>query len=374
MARGQPGDQIAGEAVELGTRAGADGDKDRDVLGKRRGDKGAKAAPIGLALAEFVDDDQIGGQALLRLGSDLFQRRNIQRAAAGQRAKVLGDKAFAHIRKQAQHHIGLVAACDFTVFLDSTGQAQAIALQPLRQGKKQPVRGPASIECDCCQHGHCTCCLHVPTLGPAAKKGTDMPQADQICAVILAGGRGTRMGGADKALLILDQGRLVDIVAARIGAQVARVAINANGAPARFSPLHLPVLEDPLPDHPGPLAGVLAGMEWADRIGATHLISVAVDTPYFPADLARKLSAKGFAIARSADDGRMHPTFGCWPAAMAPALRTALINGERRVGQWALDKGAAVVDFPQAAAFHNINRPEDLAEALGRPAQRPPHG
>ncbi len=188
-----------------------------------------------------------------------------------------------------------------------------------------------------------------------------MPQPHQICAVILAGGRGTRMGGTDKALLPLGDSRMIDHVATRIGRQVARVAINAGGNAARFAPLDLPVLPDTLPDFPGPLAGVLAGMEWGAGIRASHVISVAVDTPYFPDDLAARLAAGGFAIARSADDGRVHPTFGCWPVALRDDLRAALRRGERKMGRWAMEEGASVVDFPQAAAFHNINRPEDLS-------------
>lgn len=191
------------------------------------------------------------------------------------------------------------------------------------------------------------------------------PATAPLCAVILAGGRGTRMGGMDKAMLPFGDMRMVDHVAARIGQQVAHLAINANGDPARFAPLDLPVLPDPLPDHPGPLAGIIAGMDWAAALGASHVISVAVDTPYFPVDLVARLSTAGFALAQSSDDGRMHPTFGNWPVALRDSLFAALQRGERKMGLWAQQAGASPLPFPQAQAFHNINTPNDI------PATRP---
>ena len=93
-------------------------------------------------------------------------------------------------------------------------------------------------------------------------------------AIILAGGRSTRMGGGDKGLREVGGQRLIDRVIARIAPQCGVIALNANGDPARFADLGLPVLPDSLPDHPGPLAGVLAGMDWAASLGAEAVISV----------------------------------------------------------------------------------------------------
>lgn len=109
--------------------------------------------------------------------------------------------------------------------------------------------------------------------------------------VILAGGRATRMGGGDKGLLPLGEGRLIDHVLERLGGQVSGIALNANGDPARFSDLGLPVIPDTLPDYPGPLAGVLAGLDWAAEAGTETIVTVAADTPFFPRDLVATLDA-----------------------------------------------------------------------------------
>lgn len=193
--------------------------------------------------------------------------------------------------------------------------------------------------------------------------------------VILAGGLASRMGGGDKGRLLLGGRPILDHVLARFAPQVRALALNANGKAARFDDLGLPVLPDDLPDHPGPLAGVLAGMEWAARKGATHVISVAADTPFLPRDLAAKLSAAGdFAIAASQDDsGRLwpQPTFGLWPVALRADLRQALNGGLRRIRDWADPHGAAYVAFDTTEGvdpFFNINTPDELlaAEALAR--------
>ena len=109
--------------------------------------------------------------------------------------------------------------------------------------------------------------------------------------VILAGGLATRMGGGDKALREVAGQRLFDRVIDRLRPQVAGMAINANGEPDRFAEFALPVVPDDVADFPGPLAGVLAGMEWAASEGASHILTVAADTPFFPADLVARLSA-----------------------------------------------------------------------------------
>lgn len=187
-----------------------------------------------------------------------------------------------------------------------------------------------------------------------------------IFGVILAGGEGRRMGGADKALLPLGGRPLVAHVADRLGPQVAALAISANGDPARLAGLGLPVLADARPC--GPLAGVLAGLRWAEGQGATALVSVAVDTPFFPCDLVPRLclaaesTPAGLAIAESG--GRLHPTFALWPVMLAPALAAFLASGAKpRVMDFARAQGAAAAPWAGEEAFLNLNTPEDLRRA-----------
>jgi molybdopterin-guanine dinucleotide biosynthesis protein A len=191
-------------------------------------------------------------------------------------------------------------------------------------------------------------------------------------AIILAGGRSTRMGGGDKGLREVGGERLIDRVIARIAPQCGPIALNANGDPARFADLNLPVLPDSLPDHPGPLAGVLAGMDWAASIGADAVVSVAADTPFFPRDLVERLQAaagpSGLALAASPDEtGKLwhHPTFGLWPVALRDDLREALKGGLRKVVLWTDRHGAGTASFASSPfdPFFNINTPDDIAEA-----------
>lgn len=191
-------------------------------------------------------------------------------------------------------------------------------------------------------------------------------------AIILAGGRSTRMGGGDKGLREVGGERLIDRVIARIAPQCGPIALNANGEPTRFADLGLPVLPDSLPDHPGPLAGVLVGMDWAASIGADAVVSVAADTPFFPRDLVERLQAaagpSGLALAASPDEtGKLwhHPTFGLWPVALRDDLREALKGGLRKVVLWTDRHGAGTASFASSPfdPFFNINTPDDIAEA-----------
>ena len=109
--------------------------------------------------------------------------------------------------------------------------------------------------------------------------------------VILAGGLASRMGGGDKALLDLAGRPLLAHVIDRLAPQVGAMALNANGDPSRFSDWGLPVIADSVEEYPGPLAGVLAGMDWAAGQGATHIVTAAADTPFFPRDLVTRLVA-----------------------------------------------------------------------------------
>lgn len=198
-----------------------------------------------------------------------------------------------------------------------------------------------------------------------------MTEQGQIAGVILAGGRATRMGGGDKGLKGVAGRRLIDHVIDRLSPQVQAMAINANGDPARWAEFGLPVLADSLPEYPGPLAGVLAGMDWAAEHGFAAVVSVAADTPFFPRDLVRGLQAAagpaGLCLAASPDDtGRIQrqPTFGLWPVALRHDMRRALTGGLRKVVLWTDSHGAGQAVFGGAAdPFFNVNTPEDLARA-----------
>ncbi len=192
--------------------------------------------------------------------------------------------------------------------------------------------------------------------------------------VILAGGLARRMGGGDKALLPLGGGTLLGHVIARLSPQVADLALNANGDAARFSTFGLPVLADSIEGFAGPLAGVLAGLDWAARQGASSIVTAATDTPFLPQDLVPRLllaaEEAGTQVALAATDdpirGALHqPTFGLWPVALREDLRAALLDGTRKILDWTSRHNAATAAFSPAAfdPFFNVNRPEDLSRA-----------
>jgi molybdopterin-guanine dinucleotide biosynthesis protein A len=169
-------------------------------------------------------------------------------------------------------------------------------------------------------------------------------------------------------------------VVARLAPQVDRLAINSNGDPARLAPFGAPVLADTFPGHAGPLAGVLAGLEWAAGEGATALVTAACDTPFFPetlvADLCDAAARAGrpaaIAVTEDPERGRApHPTFALWPVGLERELRAALDGGLRRVVDFAARVGAAEALFDAAGApFFNVNTPADLARAEARLAER----
>jgi molybdopterin-guanine dinucleotide biosynthesis protein A len=186
-------------------------------------------------------------------------------------------------------------------------------------------------------------------------------------AVLLAGGRGQRMGGGDKPLRLLHGRPLLDHAIARIRPQVGAMVLNANGDPARFAAYGLPVVADPLPDHPGPLAGILAGMRWAAARGVADVLSVPTDTPFLPPDLAARLAAGRGAmpLACAASGGWTHPVIGLWPTALADALEAAMRAGIRKIDRWTAEHGVVAVEFSIEPfdPFFNVNTPEELAEA-----------
>ena len=199
-------------------------------------------------------------------------------------------------------------------------------------------------------------------------------------AVILAGGLASRMGGGDKCLIELDGRSLLSRTIDRLRPQAAAIALNANGDAARFSTFGLPVLPDTVPGHVGPLAGILAAMEWAAGQGATHVLTVAGDTPFFPDTLSEKLQGAlhgndhGIAIAATrgnADKLWRHPTFGLWPVGLRDDLKQTLHDGTRKVVVWADRHGVAPALFEvgEIDPFFNINTTEDLARAKSLLAQ-----
>ena len=203
-----------------------------------------------------------------------------------------------------------------------------------------------------------------------------MKAREHSVGILLAGGKSSRMGGGDKCLLPLAGRPILAHVIERLKPQVAELIISANGEPTCFSAFGLPVVEDRLGGYVGPLAGILAGLEWArtNRPQSRFAITAASDTPFLPADLVDRLcSASGegapnLAVARSTDG--MHPVFGLWPVTLAPDLEASLISGERKVSDWVRQHQAREVMFPPLEIgsrtidpFFNINRADDLAAA-----------
>jgi len=197
-------------------------------------------------------------------------------------------------------------------------------------------------------------------------------QVGKLPGVILAGGRATRMGGGDKCLRLVGGMTLLARVIARLGPQCGALALNANGDAARFASFGLPALADSVAGFPGPLAGVLAGMDWAHGLGARVIVSASADTPFLPIDLVARLQAAagpaGLALAASPDpQGGMsrQPTFGLWPVALREDLRAALAGGLRKVVDWTDRHQAGVAEFAALPVdpFFNVNTPDDIIEA-----------
>jgi len=196
------------------------------------------------------------------------------------------------------------------------------------------------------------------------------PRPDTL-AVVLAGGLARRMGGGDKPLRSLGGRPLLDHVLAQVTPQVAATVLNANGDPARFAAYGLTVVPDGVPDHPGPLAGVLAALDWAaaHRPDLPWVLSVPGDCPFLPRNLVTRLhaarEAEGVPLACARSGGQAHPPVGLWPVALRQALREALQAGERKIDRWTARHGIAHADWPAMPLdpFFNANAPEDLEEA-----------
>jgi len=193
----------------------------------------------------------------------------------------------------------------------------------------------------------------------------------EVTGCILAGGLARRMGGGDKGLIRLGGRLVIDHVLDRLKPQVSQTVLNANGDPARFSEYGLPVVADSVEGFAGPLAGVLAALEWArDNTSAEWVATAATDTPFFPADFVTRMltaiEAAGADVACAASDGRHHPVFGLWPVRLAAGLRHALVEQDiRKVDIWTARHKLVTVEFAAEPhdPFFNVNRPEDVEEA-----------
>lgn len=194
----------------------------------------------------------------------------------------------------------------------------------------------------------------------------------QVVGVLLAGGKSRRMGGGDKALRCLAGRPILEHVLERVRPQVGQLILNANGNPERFENYGLPVVEDVVDGQPGPLAGILTGMVWAQKNApdAQWIVTVATDAPFVPTNLvtqlgkARERDKADLACASSG--GRHHPVIGLWPVALAGALRAAIeTDGIRKVDRWTAQYRLAVIHYSDRPVdpFFNVNRPEDIKEA-----------
>jgi molybdopterin-guanine dinucleotide biosynthesis protein A len=196
-----------------------------------------------------------------------------------------------------------------------------------------------------------------------------------VTGIILAGGQSRRMGGGDKGLLELAGKPMLQHVIDRLTPQVGRIAINANGDPARFAQFGLPVIPDTVAGFVGPLAGVLAGMRWsaAQAPEARWIVTAAGDAPLLPTDLVPRLMAAAAertnAIALAQSYGELHPVIGLWPVALADDLEEQLARGVRKVLHWTDRHGTIPVPFASVRIagmeidpFFNANTPQELAE------------
>jgi len=194
-----------------------------------------------------------------------------------------------------------------------------------------------------------------------------MPAAEQITGVVLAGGRGSRMGGVDKGLQNHQGMALALYTLLRLGPQVAHVMINANRNIGAYEAFGVPVWPDSVDDFAGPLAGVLVGLEHCET---PLLLSVPCDTPNFPADLATRLAAAlhseaaDLAYAVTLEDGRTqsHPVFCLMKSALSESLVAFLHGGGRKIDHWFDQHKSVAVRFPDATAFFNANTAAELAQ------------
>jgi molybdopterin-guanine dinucleotide biosynthesis protein A len=200
------------------------------------------------------------------------------------------------------------------------------------------------------------------------------PEAHPVVGVLLAGGLARRMGGGDKALRLLGGKTLLQRVIERLRPQVRHLVINANGDTARFAGYGLAVVPDSIEGFAGPLAGVLAGLDWAagHAPDCPFAVTAPTDAPFLPTDLVRRLilarTEEGADLACAASGGRTHPVVGLWPVCLREDLRRAMVfDTVRKVDAWTGRHRLAVAEFGSGPIdpFFNANRPEDLDHAEG---------
>ena len=190
--------------------------------------------------------------------------------------------------------------------------------------------------------------------------------------LVLAGGLARRMGGGDKALIRIGNETILQRTLARLKPQTRGIVLNANGDPARFKAFGLPVVADSVPDFAGPLAGILAGLDWvaANRPEVEWVASVPGDCPFLPRDLVARLHEariaenKPLACAHSGD--WRHPVVGLWPVGLREDLRHAItVEDLRKIEVWTARHGVALADWPTEPIdpFFNVNTPEDVERA-----------
>jgi len=198
--------------------------------------------------------------------------------------------------------------------------------------------------------------------------------------LVLAGGLARRMGGGDKARISIGGKTILERVLACLKPQCTRLIINANGDPARFADTGLPVVADSVPDFAGPLAGILAGLDWAaaNAPNCEWLLSAPGDCPFLPKELAARLhetrAATGLPLACARSGDWRHPVVALWPVKLREDMRHALIDdGLRKIEIWTARHGVAIADWPATPIdpFFNVNTPEDAARAEVLAAQYP---
>jgi molybdopterin-guanine dinucleotide biosynthesis protein A len=190
--------------------------------------------------------------------------------------------------------------------------------------------------------------------------------------VLLAGGLARRMGGGDKPMRRIGGRTILQRVIARLKPQCDGLILNANGDPARFFEFGLAVVPDGVADFPGPLAGILAGLDWvaANRPDVPWLLSAAADCPFLPRDLVARLHAarieQDAPLAVAASDGQSHPVIGLWSVGLREELRHALVVEDiRKIDRWTARYKLATVEWPvhELDPFFNANTIDDIAAA-----------
>jgi molybdopterin-guanine dinucleotide biosynthesis protein A len=198
-----------------------------------------------------------------------------------------------------------------------------------------------------------------------------MTEFPKTVGVLLAGGLARRMGGGDKPLTKIGGMTILDRVIDIMCPQCEELILNANGDPARFAMTGLPVIADSIPDFAGPLAGVLAALDWTaeHRPDVEWTVSVAADTPFLPHDLVARLhearDQSGEPLAQAETNGRTHPVNALWKVSLREDLRQAMKDGMRKIDAWTARHGIVNVvwETEPIDPFFNANTPEDVAEA-----------